>query len=174
MTCNKKSSPLDDGRTFGGFGELIPGLKLTDGTQNIPLGACATCAEWSTSELTSTERTRALQPNSQIRLGSVLSSLEFSMRRHGSQKPPICVTLPFVVSTFILLHNSIEPTRPLHKANKKEGHCCSVPAVDYMKSTLERFLLALACNVNPACCYFMPAWAPGWELFMSLSTFDEK
>lgn len=31
-----------------------------------------------------------------------------------------------------------------------------------MKSTLERFLLALACNVNPACCYFMPAVYPAW------------
>lgn len=121
MTCNKKSSPLDDGRTFGGFGELIPGLKLTDGTQNIPLGACATCAEWSTSELTSTERTRALQPNSQIRLGSLLSSLEFSMRRHGSQKPPSVLRCPSLFPHLSCCITALSQRGPYTRRTKKKG-----------------------------------------------------
>lgn len=126
MTCNKKSSPLDDGRTFRGFGELIPGLKLTDGTQNIPLGARATCAEWSKSELTSTERTRALQPDCQIRLGSLLSSLEFSMRRHvagrsDSQKPPSVLRCPSLFPHITCCITASSQHGPYTRRTKKKG-----------------------------------------------------
>ena len=83
--------------------------------------------------------------------------------------PPSALRCPSLFPHLSCCITASSEHSPYTRQTKKQGHCCSVPAVDYMKSTLKRFLLALACNVNPTCCYFMPAVYPAWPRGESVS-----
>lgn len=101
----------------GGFGGLIPGLKLTDGTKNILLELVQD-AEWYTFELTCKDCGTKLSDKAALSFTGD-PGWEAPDGRSDSQKPPAELPCPSLFPHLSCWRTAASQLRPLHKAKQK-------------------------------------------------------